>query len=119
MTPEVIIRKRRDSDMLPYERHFLVDRDTSRCYGYVETPTCDELLFEASPFGDKSRYYTELDPALAYLQESAMRCAVSEGEEFTKKMEGNETSVPARADDIIATAVDRICSDAGKTEGSE
>lgn len=86
MDLQYIVRKKRDDDGHPYELHFLVDLISSRAYGYVETPSPEELMFVASPYDGKSRWYLTLESAKGYLESAILKAETEECSEFAKSM---------------------------------
>lgn len=94
MDLQYIVRPHRNDDGKRCELHFLVDLTSSRSYGYVETPYPDEIMFVASLYEGKTRWYLSLEAAKGYLESAILKAETEECNEFAKSM-GEKTPEPA------------------------
>lgn len=91
-----IVKKQRDDQGDAFERHFLVDADSSRAWGYVETPTVKELMFMAGPYEGRSRWYTTMEAAKSYLEQIVIEQDLQECEQLTKNVKTADEPVETK-----------------------
>lgn len=99
MNLDYIVRPKRDDNGKPYELHFLVDLESDRAYGYVETPNPDEVMFYVTTYESRSRHYLSLEAAKGFLEMCAIEQQKQECDELTKSVmtETEVVPVPVKA----------------------
>lgn len=69
MTLEYVVEKLTSyDDEEPYWRHYIVDADSKRAYGYINAPTAKCCIYDAIPYGGNDRHYLTLEAAKDYLE---------------------------------------------------